>query len=210
MIKGETSVGSCGGQGEFSAGVGGDDGSPARSVTLEPDDVFEILRNQRRRDVLRFFFEEGRTAVELGTLAEHLAAAEFETTITELTSQERKRMYVSLYQCHLPKMDEAGIIEFDSDRKTLELGANAHHLEPYLYLDETPSRVQDEAADADDESVDEVELHRYLFASLSGLLVTAATALGAVSTVVVVELLLPVVSVLVGAVGLFQFTQTRE
>ncbi len=207
MIKGETSVGSCGGQGEFSAGVDGDDGSPARSVQLEPDDVFEILRNQRRRDVLRFFFEEDRTAVELGTLAEHLAAAEFETTTAELTSQERKRMYVSLYQCHLPKMDEAGIIEFDSDRKTLELGVNARRLEPYLYLDETPPTATDETAD--DETGDGPEPHHYLAASVGGLLVTVATALGAVSAVFVAELLLPALSVLVGSFGMFQLTRTR-
>ena len=208
MIKGETSVGSCGGQGKLSAGVDGDHGSPAGSVQLEPDDVFEILRNQRRRDVLRFFFEEDRTTVELGTLAEHLAAAEFETTTAELTTQERQRMYVRLYQCHLPKMDEAGIIEFDSDRKTLELGVNARRLEPYLYLDETPPTAADETAD--DEAVDGPEPHHYLAASVGGLLVTVATALGAVSAVFVVELLLPALSVLVGAFGMFQLTRTRD
>ena len=136
MIKGETSVGSCGGQGEFSADVDGDGGSPSRSVQLEPDDVFEILRNQRRRDVLRFFFEEGRTAVELGTLAEHLAAAEFDTTITDLTSQERKRMYVSLYQCHLPKMDDVDVVSFNKPRGTIETGEHMAFVERFLPVEE--------------------------------------------------------------------------
>lgn len=85
---------------------------------LPLDIVFELLKNRRRRRVLRYLEEEADTA-DLGTLAEALAAEENDKSIGALSSSERKRVYICLYQCHLPKLDDAGVIEFDSDRGTI-------------------------------------------------------------------------------------------
>jgi DNA-binding transcriptional ArsR family regulator len=109
--------------------LGGDealDGSP-----LELDQLFEILKNRRRREVLSYLWRhEG--ACSLGTLAEHIAAKENDTTVKQITSSQRKRVYVGLYQCHLPKMDDMDIVDFEKNRGTVELGRNAHLLVPYL------------------------------------------------------------------------------
>lgn len=77
--------------------------------------VFDILRNERRRLVLQHL-DEQRSNVTLGELAEKLAAIENDKPASKITSQERKRLYVGLYQCHLPRMDDAGAIDFDRDR----------------------------------------------------------------------------------------------
>ncbi|MFB6358651.1 MAG: hypothetical protein ABEJ96_06540, partial [Thiohalorhabdaceae bacterium] len=53
---------------------------------------------------------------ELGDLAEHIASIENDKPEVALSSTERKRVYVALYQCHLPKMDDIGVIDFDEDR----------------------------------------------------------------------------------------------
>ena len=90
--------------------------------------VFDILRNERRRRVLKHLDDaDGRAT--LGEMAERLAAVENDKPESQITSQERKRLYVGLYQCHLPRMDESGAVAFDDDRGTIE---TTEHTESFL------------------------------------------------------------------------------
>ena len=98
---------------------------------LSQDLVFDILSSPRRRYVLYYLREAGEP-VELTTLAEHVAAWENETTVEDLTEQERKRVYVSLYQTHIPKLDEANIVEYDQDTGEVALAAGASQVDDYL------------------------------------------------------------------------------
>jgi hypothetical protein len=107
---------------------------PPAAPTVSLDDVFEILKNQRRRQVLSYLSERGEP-VSLGELSEHVAAAENAKPITHLRSQERKRVYVGLYQCHLPKMDAMGFVRFNKPRGIVELGPAAGHAASYLQHD---------------------------------------------------------------------------
>ena len=101
---------------------------------LSKDVIFELLKNRRRREVLTYLLEAEGT-VTLGELAEQIAAWENDTTVNALSSDQRKRVYVALYQTHLPKMDDAGIIEYDQDRGLIELSDNADLLMMYLDTD---------------------------------------------------------------------------
>ena len=105
---------------------------------LPLDQVFEILKNRRRREVLHYLDDNGGTAT-LSDLAEHIAALENDTTVAAISSSQRKRVYVGLYQCHLPKMDDMDIVDFEQNRGTIELAQNADQLEQYLQ-DRTPTR----------------------------------------------------------------------
>lgn len=112
-----------------------------RSVTeendverLSKDIIFELLKNRRRREVLSYLLETEET-VTLGELAEQIAAWENDTEINALSSDQRKRVYVALYQTHLPKMDDAGIIDYDQDRGLITLSDNADLLMMYLDSD---------------------------------------------------------------------------
>jgi len=80
------------------------------SEELSQDLVFDILSNTRRRMVLYYLREYGAPA-SVQEIAERIAALENEIPPEELSRQQRKRVYVSLYQTHLPKLNEAGIIE---------------------------------------------------------------------------------------------------
>lgn len=95
------------------------------------DEVFEILKNHRRRLVIQFLNKHGGDST-LSTLAEHIAAIENDTTVQQLSSAQRKRVYVGLYQSHLPKMDEMDVVDFDQDRGTVELSTNATDVLDYL------------------------------------------------------------------------------
>jgi len=98
---------------------------------LPKDKVFEILKNSRRRQALLYLKENGGDA-SLGELAEHIAAIENDCSVRAISSSQRKRVYVGLYQCHLPKMDGMHIVDFEKNRGTIKLGANATQLDPYL------------------------------------------------------------------------------
>jgi len=133
------------------------------SDALTKDVIFELLKNRRRREVLKYLLDAEET-VTLGELAEQIAAWENDTTVNALNSDQRKRVYVALYQTHLPKMDDAGIIDYDQDRGLVDLADNADLLVMYLETD-TPDR-------------DYWHL-RYAATSVIGLLIVGAAAAGA-------------------------------
>ena len=107
---------------------------------LPLDQVFEILKNQRRREVLQYL-RDSEDEVTLGEVAEHIAAIENDTTVDAISSSERKRVYVGLYQCHLPKMDDMNIVSFNQNRGRIELAENAAQLEPFIEEDSDESRA---------------------------------------------------------------------
>lgn len=106
------------------AGVGGS------VATVPTDEVFDVLGNARRRAVVRHLIEHGE--VEMGTLAEHVAAEETGTTPEEVGREERRRIYISLYQSHLPKLAEVGVASYDRDRGVVQPTAAIEDLAPYL------------------------------------------------------------------------------
>lgn len=102
---------------------------------LPKAELFNILGASRRLEVLRYLDRTGETATT-GELAEHIASLECGCDRAQLSSQQRKRVYVGLYQCHLPKMADAGVIEYDHDRGTVALNERSSRLLKYVYLEE--------------------------------------------------------------------------
>lgn len=100
-------------------------------TSLSQDVVFELLSSPRRRYIL-YHLRQSNEPVELTTLAEQVAAWENETDVDSITEQERKRVYVSLYQTHIPRLDEAGVIEYDKDSGMVSLAAQATEIDHYL------------------------------------------------------------------------------
>lgn len=98
---------------------------------LSQDTVFDVLSSARRRETIAILREED-TPIELTTLAEIVAARENDTTVEALSSQDRKRVYVSLYQTHVPKLVDVGVVDHDSDSGDVWLTSKASEIEPYL------------------------------------------------------------------------------
>lgn len=98
---------------------------------LSKDDVFDVLYNERRRNVLDYLRNNGDEAT-VSDLAEYIAAIENDTTVQQLSSSERKCVYVGLYQNHLLMMDDVGVVDYDKNRGTVELGDCVTQLQPYL------------------------------------------------------------------------------
>src|SRR6056297_385882 len=105
--------------------------SRAGGSELSKGEIFDLLKNRRRRTVIRFLRENDGYA-ELNDLAEYIAAKENDIDVRQLSSDQRKRVYIGLYQCHLPKMDEAGVVDFEKDRGHIVLNESAERLRTYL------------------------------------------------------------------------------
>jgi len=99
--------------------------------TLSRDEAFEVLSNRRRRYVLHYLQDE-EAAVTLSGLAEQVAAWEHDTSIDRIASDERKTVYTSLQQFHLPKMDDIGIVEFDQRAGEVRITEATRDLDIYL------------------------------------------------------------------------------
>ncbi|MFD1632341.1 ERAP1-like C-terminal domain-containing protein [Haloplanus ruber] len=111
----------------FDAVIDNDAAPPA----LDTDTLHELLRNPRRRFVLRSLLaEEGTT---LDRLAARLAAWENDTD--EPTDAERTRAFTALASVHVPRLAEAGLVVFDRSAKRVSLSdaaRDAGRLEGYL------------------------------------------------------------------------------
>lgn len=110
----------------------GEDGSG-----VSREQVFDILSNRRRRHTLHYLRQHDRP-VELRELSTQLTAWENGTTLEEVTHDERKRLYTALRQIHLPKMDNAGVLDFDAARGVIESKPAMEDVE--IYLDVVPAR----------------------------------------------------------------------
>jgi len=99
--------------------------------TLTKDQIYHVLQVSRRRDVLAYL--EGTAGpVRMRDVAEQVAAWEHDTTLQALTSKQRQRVYISLYQTHLPTLDREGIIDYQQSRGVVERTPVADQFTPYL------------------------------------------------------------------------------
>lgn len=104
-----------------------------RDARLEPteDELFDVLSNRRRRYTVHALKSDD-ARLDIGTLAERVAAWECNVAPDEVNNKQRKRAYTALLQSHLPKMEEAGVVEFDKGRGVVEADENLDDVELYL------------------------------------------------------------------------------
>ncbi|PSP98796.1 hypothetical protein BRC89_06480 [Halobacteriales archaeon QS_4_70_19] len=96
---------------------------------VDEGEIFDLLSSHRRRYVVHYCKHE-ETPVTLSDLAEQVAAWELEKDVARLTSAERKRVYTSLQQTHLPTLSDAGMIVYEDGE--VELTEQADQLDVYL------------------------------------------------------------------------------
>ncbi len=168
---------------------------------LEPiskDDVFHLLQNGRRRSALRYIMDRpDQDVYEMRDIAEQVAAWENDKPVSQISSAERQRVYIALYQSHLPKLDEKDVIDYNQNRGTvtptehlpdvsvyLRLGSEAadagtgSESEPVAEPQSTP--VSDDGAVASGSTSTDHSLFYYSGATAFGLLLTGASWAGVI------------------------------
>ncbi|QLK25010.1 hypothetical protein HYG81_12955 [Natrinema zhouii] len=90
-----------------------DDEPDASAETL--DDVFALLADQRRRlllSVMHTYSEE----LTLPDAAEEVAIRETGHKVADISPERVQEVYLSLYHDHLPRLVDAGLLEYDQER----------------------------------------------------------------------------------------------
>ncbi|QOS13874.1 hypothetical protein DEQ92_16320 [Haloferax sp. Atlit-6N] len=107
--------------------------SAEQNTELGKDEIYHLLQNERRRKVLEYL-RDREGPVQMRDIAEQVAAWEHDTTVQALMSDQRQRVYIALYQAHLPKLDEEGVIDYNQSRGIVEKTPLANELAAHLEL----------------------------------------------------------------------------
>ena len=113
----------------------------AQADELPPGDLYHLLQNERRRALLRYVSSHDGP-VELGELAEHIASLETGVDPSEVPSDARRRVYISLHQTHVDKLAKMGVIE--ANRGIVRPAEGLAQLQPYLKSNSTSMSVKEQ------------------------------------------------------------------
>ena len=122
-----------------------------------------MLGNSRRRRLLYSLADAGGEA-SLDELATSVAAAEQDLAETEVTDSQGRQVFIPLYQMHVPRLEEAGVVTYDSETGMVRLTDTDPILDPIVRRPSTSRRWS----------------HYYILWSLTGVTVAVAAWLGAI------------------------------
>ena len=94
--------------------------SPEQFLT---DEALNLIAEQRRRQIIRYLKENDNRQISIDDLA---------TCISEDSDRDRgcinfeKRLRVELYHAHLPKLETAGVVDYDEDRDVVSYQSRDH------------------------------------------------------------------------------------
>ena len=108
------------------------------STDLNIDSALSLLATERRRLTIRYAIEDADGVFDLVDAVRYIATYQYGP---EYTSSERKRVYISLYQTHLPELVDAGVLTRvdDGEGHTFQVTESAHPL--YDVLDVTTALI---------------------------------------------------------------------
>ncbi len=115
----------------------GDDTQGPAADSIRREEIFEILSNERRRLVLQCI-RGADDSLDFRDVVDTVAAWQNEATDDQFDSSNRKAVYTSLRQTHLPKLDKHDVVDFDRQRGTIEVEEDATDV--FRYMEYTPER----------------------------------------------------------------------
>lgn len=113
----------------------------------DPDSIFDLLRNRRRRLVCAYVVTSAEDVHELDGLADRITEWERESGAAPAQDDLRDRIVVDLHHCHLPKLADAGLVEYDARSNTVRyrdsgFGDDARKLLAYATTPEERALVE--------------------------------------------------------------------
>ena len=88
--------------------------------TRLPLDVVGELFSDRRRRLAFAVVQERSGSISASALATEVAIREHDELREAVPDRIHRRVLVSLVHCHLPKLDEAGVVEYDVDEQRID------------------------------------------------------------------------------------------
>ena len=84
------------------------------------DTVFGLLADRRRRQFLTVLDAHGET-LTLADAADEVAEREHECPLSDISAETVMQVYMSLYHSHVPKLANAGVVEYDQENDLVTL-----------------------------------------------------------------------------------------
>lgn len=113
------------------------------AIAMDPDDVFSIISNSRRRQVI-LSVDRSAHPTTADDLAQEIAAIENRSDPCRVTGKQRTRVYIPLTQSHLDKLDDAGAIGYDPRSKQVEASPATAALAKHIRTIQTACYQPDE------------------------------------------------------------------
>jgi hypothetical protein len=155
-------------------GGGADDGDGSVETSISDDELFHLLQNSRRRAVIRYL--RGREGpIRMRDVAEQVAAWEHDTTVAHLSSDERQRVYIALYQSHLETLEDAGVIDYNKPRGVIHPRPLLDRVAIYIDAGRRVRAGDAEKADDDTGNAHDGWTRRYVGVSVVGSLLLVGT-----------------------------------
>ena len=85
-------------------------------------EVCELLSEKRRQYVLRSLDSMNGPEYHFGELVDRVAELENECDRNEVTPEQRNRVFIALYQSHLPRFAKADVLSFDQEQNIVSEG----------------------------------------------------------------------------------------
>ena len=98
----------------FDSAAESEERPPLPSITLDTTTLLDLLQNERRRHVINLLAQCEQLTIT--DAAEIVAAKQYGKAAADLDAQERKRVYISLYQTHGPKLAKHGLVVCDQEK----------------------------------------------------------------------------------------------
>ena len=98
---------------------------------LELDTVLDICEHKYRRVVLAVL-EDQHQSVPINDLTNAIVEHNHHMPLAEASSETVTEIQTALHHIHLPKLAEAGLIEYDSERQVVEPTALVEQEESHL------------------------------------------------------------------------------
>lgn len=124
------------GDGSAKSGDGSPEFEDTTPKSLTTDQAFDLLGDATRRRAVVALCDMDK-AMALDDLATAVVERAPEGASQDISEERRKRAAASLHHCHLPKLDDAGVVEYDSVRNWVEPTPLTDALDPFFEAAET-------------------------------------------------------------------------
>lgn len=109
------------------------------AASSDPDALLGVLSNSRRRFVVACL-EEHATPMALADLADELATREHDAPLDRVPEDDVVAIYMSLYHVHVPKLSDAGLVEYSQERDAVALAEDGDEISAFASLPSASSR----------------------------------------------------------------------
>lgn len=104
---------------------------------LDPATAFQLLSHSIRLGLLECLNDYDET-LALADAAEEIACAVEDKPIQDIEAEFVKRIYMSLYHSHIPRLEGHDIVRYDQERDLVALTDRGHQLTEYLDRPKVP------------------------------------------------------------------------